>query len=300
MKAKLPFVKWREKVQNIVPPHNRLGDDLLLIEDKYWDPGDEPFIADITYSIILLKGWSEMSINLKKYHIDAPAMVVILPGMITQAFAHSEDMESFSIVMSPTFFNPLFNEMGINSIMNSNIFLNPVSVIDWPDVFLNYRDMLKRILSAEGCRFKMEAARHLTLTMFYGYTLSMRDISKPMSKNRNDEISNKFLDLVQTHFAEIRDVASYADKLCITPKYLAMAVKSSTGKTPLEWIDDYLSSAAKAMLSSTNLSVNEISEKLNFSSQSLFGKYFKRINGISPREYRNNLVYMEKSAKISE
>ncbi|WP_196048231.1 helix-turn-helix domain-containing protein, partial [Parabacteroides distasonis] len=43
---------------------------------------------------------------------------------------------------------------------------------------------------------------------------------------------------------------------------------------------------AKALLSSSTLSIQEISDRLNFTNQSFFGKYFKQHVGISPTEYR--------------
>ena len=45
---------------------------------------------------------------------------------------------------------------------------------------------------------------------------------------------------------------------------------------------------AKSQLKSTNRSVQEISDSLNFANMSFFGKYFKRYTGMSPLEYRNN------------
>ncbi|MGN1226863.1 MAG: helix-turn-helix domain-containing protein, partial [Candidatus Cryptobacteroides sp.] len=134
------------------------------------------------------------------------------------------------------------------------------------------------------------------MTMLYGYTLSKNEDKTILGRSRNDEITNQFLNLIQKHFSETRDVASYAGMLCITPKYLTMAVKKSSGKTPLDWIDEYTNSAAKALLASTRLNINEISEKLNFSSQAIFGKFFKRVNGISPREYRKQLYTLDKTS----
>ena len=63
-------------------------------------------------------------------------------------------------------------------------------------------------------------------------------------------------------------------------------IKRVSRKTAAEWIDDYVTLEAKALLKSTNLTIQQISDELNFPSQSFFGKYFKRITGLSPKEYR--------------
>lgn len=64
-------------------------------------------------------------------------------------------------------------------------------------------------------------------------------------------------------------------------------------KSAAEWIDDYVILEAKALLRSTNLTIQQISYELNFPSQSFFGKYFKRLTGMSPKEYKENR-YTEK------
>ncbi|MDR0368520.1 MAG: helix-turn-helix domain-containing protein, partial [Bacteroidales bacterium] len=51
-------------------------------------------------------------------------------------------------------------------------------------------------------------------------------------------------------------------------------------------IDNYVVLEAKALLKSTNMTVQQISDELNFPSQSFFGKYFHRVVGVSPKEYR--------------
>jgi len=92
--------------------------------------------------------------------------------------------------------------------------------------------------------------------------------------------------LVENHYKEHRGLEFYADKLFITPKHLSKVVKTTSGKPANEWIDEYVVLEAKALLKSTNMTVEQISNELNFPSQSFFGKYFKRVTGMSPREYK--------------
>ena len=85
----------------------------------------------------------------------------------------------------------------------------------------------------------------------------------------------------------VEAIERYADKLCLTPNYLSGVVKEYTGKTATEWVNDFVIVEAKIMLKDTKLSVQEISDRLNFPDQSTFGKYFKKIVGISPKAYRD-------------
>ena len=78
----------------------------------------------------------------------------------------------------------------------------------------------------------------------------------------------------------------YADKMFLTPKHLSTMVKEVSGKTAGEWIDSLVILEAKAMLKSSEQSIQEIADELHFANQSFFGKYFKHHTGFSPKEYR--------------
>ena len=71
-------------------------------------------------------------------------------------------------------------------------------------------------------------------------------------------------------------------------KYLSKVIKDNSGMSAGEWIDNYVAMEAKALLKSANMTVKQIIDELNFSSQSFFGRYFKRIVGVSPKEYRKS------------
>lgn len=95
----------------------------------------------------------------------------------------------------------------------------------------------------------------------------------------------RFRKLVSIHFMQHREVNYYASKLHITPKYLSVSVKSVSGRTVREWINDAVTKEIKYLLLNTALSIKEISGKLGFSASSL-GKYFKTQTGMSPKTYR--------------
>jgi AraC-like DNA-binding protein len=96
------------------------------------------------------------------------------------------------------------------------------------------------------------------------------------------------MELVQEHYRKERLIGFYADKLCITPKYLSKLVKETTGRSAGDWIERHVTLEARAMLQSSDMTIQQIATSLNFPNQSFFGKYFKRATGISPKQYRNN------------
>ena len=82
-----------------------------------------------------------------------------------------------------------------------------------------------------------------------------------------------------------RSVQYYAQQMGITPKYLSAIIQTFTGLTASQVIDQYVIYAIKQTLYTNEHNIKTISKEYNFPSQSFFGRYFKRIVGVSPNEY---------------
>ena len=96
----------------------------------------------------------------------------------------------------------------------------------------------------------------------------------------------KFINLVHTYCTTQRDVAFYADQLCISTRYLSAITKQVAADSAKEIIDDNMILELKMALQSTGMSLKEIADKYRFPDQSFFGRYFKKHTGMSPKEYR--------------
>ena len=106
--------------------------------------------------------------------------------------------------------------------------------------------------------------------------------------NSKEDICNRFSALLMQDVVEHHDVAYYADKLCITPRYLSMITKDVLGIPAGDVIDNDIIAKANVLLRS-NLSLKEIADQLHFSDQSSFGKFFKKHTGQTPATYRAKL-----------
>ncbi|MBQ8336036.1 MAG: AraC family transcriptional regulator [Bacteroidaceae bacterium] len=104
------------------------------------------------------------------------------------------------------------------------------------------------------------------------------------SKIKANNLSDDFFRLLAIHYKERHSVRFYADTLNLTPKYLSTAIKRTTGRPILEWIHEALIIDAKMLLRTTDLTVQEVSEQLNFSSPSAFVQFFKKHTGKTPRK----------------
>lgn len=294
MSRKISYIKWRSSIEDITPADHRIGDDILLIDNSHTmraelSSDNEPFRIDMTMAIIYEQGSADLKINMRDYHIEAPAVLLVLNDQIYQSAGHSEDLRSKVILMSRSFSDSLFANSGEILPLKSSIMKNPVMKIENEEnVFGQFFQLLQNIAASPRQEFKIESARHLTLSMFYGYSHLKHEVNEVKCTNsRQEEIFTKFTELLERHHKKEREIAFYADKMCMTSKHLSQVIKDYTGKTALGIIEEYVISEAKSMLLSTTMSIQQISDELNFPSQSVFGKYFKRVAGISPSEYRN-------------
>ena len=112
------------------------------------------------------------------------------------------------------------------------------------------------------------------------------NLDKRERLSRPDDIMRRFTALINTSCERERSVEYYASQLEITSKYLSLVCKKRTGFNASTIIDSAVIRKAKVLLRQQGLSVQEVSERLNFVSQSFFGKYFKQRTGVSPSRYK--------------
>lgn len=296
MKEKISYLKWRNRIAEIIPEDHRIGTDLLLIdEEKIAREGKlldcEMFKVDATMALLYDKGTVDFKLNMKSYHIEAPAVLIVLYDQICQPMSYSEDLKCRAIVMSKEFSDSMFINSSSLMPLKNLVSDNPViETKDSENAFGMLFDLLLNIAKSPLTEFKLEAAKHLTLSMFYGYSHKTYQYNETkLVDSRKKELYNLFLEKVEAYHKQEREVSFYADKLCVTPKYLSQLVKETSSRTALEVIEEYVITTCKALLSSTTMSVQQIGYEMNFPSQSVFGKYFKRLTGISPKEYRNTI-----------
>ena len=118
----------------------------------------------------------------------------------------------------------------------------------------------------------------------YRQPYKIRQNEQPSSKK--EVLFNTFINLVAKNHKQQHSVTFYATKLFITPKYLTRVIEEISHKPAKRWIDEYIALEAKMMLRSTSKTIQEISDELSFPDMSFFGKFFKRVVGMSPRSYR--------------
>ncbi len=111
--------------------------------------------------------------------------------------------------------------------------------------------------------------------------------ARPSGSNSNEsQLVSDFFQLLANHFREHRNIAFYADKLCITPGYLSLLVKKMEGETPKSVIDYRVVSEMKHLLLNSELNINQIAHNLNFTDVSYMCRFFRKHTGLSTSEFR--------------
>lgn len=100
-------------------------------------------------------------------------------------------------------------------------------------------------------------------------------------------IFGKFRSLLVKHCHETRETAFYAQQLCITTDYLYKTCNKVQHQTPKEIIDNFTVNEIKQYLSDTDLSVKDIARKFNFEDPSYMARFFRRMTGLAPLDFRN-------------
>lgn len=105
---------------------------------------------------------------------------------------------------------------------------------------------------------------------------------------RGEEIFHKFKVLVSRDARRERKVSFYADQLCVSPHYLMSVIQRTSGQSVMAWVEHAAMLQAKILLTTGNASLSSIAAEMNFSTTTAFCRWFKRIEGFTPGEYKNH------------
>lgn len=245
-----------------------------------------PLKTNYTICCICAKGELSGKIDMKKYQVKAPGLAISMPGQILEHESSSEDFSGILIYMSDNF-TKKFNLLLEHSISLSIMSHPYLALTDRQfNAMLTFCDMVKNTIRAKDNPNRLSIIMHLTIAYFYGIDYFVHKFNERKVQSSDNILIEKFLQEIKQHFKKERKVEFYAEKLQLSPNYLSHKVKNITGKTAGQWIDEYVALEAKALLKSTNMTVQQIADELNFPTQSFFGKFFKRIVGVAPKYYR--------------
>ncbi len=250
-----------------------------------------PTRIDAFLICLVLSGKASVKIDLREYETESGSLIQLSPKNYITDFCSSEDFHAKVIICTPVILEHILPKLTEYIPVLINQPFTPVSRLAPDEVrsLEEYCRKLERDLTKPASLFKKQKL----ICLLHAMMLEILEIrhkdpaSVNIKKSRKEELMAKFIIAVSEHFRTHREVAFYANQLCITPKHLSAVVKEISGRPAGEWIDQYVVMEAKVLLRNTDHTIQQIASILNFANQSFFGKYFKHMTGISPTAFRN-------------
>ena len=268
-----------------------IGYDFAIFADiKDMSLSSSPTSLNAACLTVCLKGWCKLELNLQQCEMREGMLGIILPDQIVLQRERSDDFSGSFIAVSRDFMDLVIPTMQQLFPMFFMIKERPCIAVtaDELQAFEEYHSFLWSKVKLKDNPYRKEITQGLLMALFYEiYDIYQGHAVKERTpKSRKEDLFARFIRYVYEFYKEERSVSFYADKMFLTPKHLSTVVKEVSGKTAGEWIDSLVILEAKAMLKSSEQSIQEIADELHFANQSFFGKYFKHHTGFSPKEYR--------------
>lgn len=247
----------------------------------------EPHLVDGMSIVVCLKGTMRLKINFKEHYLERSKMLLTFPNSLIEPLEVSDDL-----VLCSTLYNiDYISSIPISSNFDVLYRLNNMPCVSLTEKELHtlegYFNFMFEKYNDPHLPNKGEVLKFLLASL----RIEVRSVYANIDADeilltRTEQVTRDFLALLYSNFRKERNVAFYAEKLHLTPKYLTTLVREHTGYSILTWIHQAVVSTAKLMLKSSEKTVLEIADELNFVDSSIFCRFFKQQTGMTPVQFR--------------
>lgn len=238
------------------------------------------------------KGSISISSDLEHHVINPRSMFVCPPGSIVQIESEQDAAVHF-IFCEEEFVNRVHLDQKQLLHLFMEVRTTPCLQLDdseWSSINHTLEEIFTEGRSGREDLFSAEIMYSLFRALAYRISRVIDDRMKTRKETpslpRHTAYFNAFIEELSHNYMQERSVGFYADRLHLTPKYLTTLLRTTTGRTATQWIDDYVMLEAKNLLKYSSMNIQEVAYYLHFPNQSFFGKYFKQHTGMTPSAYR--------------
>ena len=262
--------------------------DIVLLEDSKAGSQGIPLRFNYYAFFLRLKGETRRTINQFHYLIKPQSLQLVNPGSI-YSFEEISDVSKTYVLLfdkafieeenlSPEIQDPLLD---FHRKCQKDVLLDMTHFAQAVAIF----EQLSSELRAKNSDYKIAAKMLINQLLLL---LKREKLNSGMKQNltRAEQISSEFLILIEEHYWQKKSVKAYASILGITPKHLSETIKSTLHHTALSYIHIRIIKEIQYLLCFNDMSIKQISYALNFETLSQMGRFFKRHEGMSPKEYR--------------
>ncbi|MCD7898583.1 MAG: helix-turn-helix domain-containing protein [Bacteroides sp.] len=249
-----------------------------------------PKILDAGVVVFICQsGKGKLVIDMHTFTIRRGSFCLLLPYTVIQILEYTEDIQVIAITAGVDFLEKLTLLHPVEDYV-SLIQENPCLTLtdeELQEVKEIYQFTNNR-LADKNRPFALEIRE--TLSTFLALEIvSAYARFKPTEKrklSRQEQIFRNFTYSLSKNCRKHREVEYYAEEAYLTPRHFSDVIKKKSGKLPTQWIAERTITLIKFMLENSNMSMQEISDEMNFPTQSFFSRYFKKHTGMTPKEYR--------------
>lgn len=240
------------------------------------------------------KGYTDLTVNFESWHLKESDGIVLFPDDVVMATGTSDDFSAEVLRYDPSLLREasLQLEHTVYSLLRQDRCRGDSPIVT--SIMENMFGLLRVFFSQPDCRCVEQVVLFELKVLFIGfYDFIQRNPQEwPEEKGtrRTNELFSNFMASVAHHYMESRDVAYYAERQHISPKYLGQIVRSKTSHSPKVIIDQYVTMQLKLLLHTSSDSIKQIAWRYHFNDVSFFCRYFKLQTGMTPQQFRKVAV----------
>ncbi|MCR4602805.1 MAG: helix-turn-helix domain-containing protein [Prevotella sp.] len=269
-------------------------EDIVIIDNVKNLVDPQPARMNMNMLVICTQGRAEGDLNGRRLSICKNQLTIFPPNVTVSNFMVSPDFDFKAMFFTTRILQSFLGEK--MSIWNEVMYIHHLHVLTVEDrdlsYYRNFYDMLRLCIDMDGqTPFRIEIIQALLRAAFLALCGRMKsekgeDISTVARGQAGDNLFQRFLSLLNSLDVKRRTIEEYANRLCVSPKYLSMVCKKTSGKTAGEWITEHVMEDIRYQLCNTDHTIKQICSLLGFSSPSFFGKYVREHFGMTPVQLR--------------
>lgn len=274
-------------------------DDRIIIRDII-DTIDitAPIQLNKYHLIMIEEGELIIDVNHRRFNLKRRSSIHLNVGDIVRSITASNEIKGYHITFSTGFQNEMrtARKSPINIQLKKEFPFQEFSEEEF-DFLSSSVYMLKRYVADKSHHYQALVIKNEVFNLLLNISDKRRKDHGENMENatHKDILMKRFKNLLEGHCHEHHNVTWYADALMITPDYLSKLIRETNGRSARSIINESIINNAKVLMKQSELSLKEISERLNFPDQSSFGRFFKTNTGQSPKEFRKSLYGQEES-----
>jgi AraC family transcriptional regulator, transcriptional activator of pobA len=255
---------------------------------------NNPHKHDSYLLLYITRGGGEHTIDFKSYEATPGSFFLMTPGQV-HSWKMKPDTDGYVIFFLQDFYNmqslknnlvefPFFQSLNANPLIQ--LPLNE-STIDF--IMKDMCGEFAKPTSATSLRILRGYLAVLLLKLAQHCTCNNPDYNQDAFTKPTTQRIRKLEQLIDKHYTTLKQPSEYAELMNMSPSYLNSICKQMTGQTLTDLISCRVLLEAKRLFSYSDLSVNQVSEQLKFSSASYFIRFFKKRLGQTPEQFKESL-----------